>query len=267
MKQALLKISAALIVALATVTGFAQQGGSPNGKSQAPIQPPAPSVLNSPVAPNTGTIVLPEYLTPIHGYQGLLAETVDGATVASQSVEEKFNPASNIKLATALVALKTFGPDHRFFTSVWASGDVDRANGTLNGDLVISGRDPSFHYEHAVMLARQLNSLGIKTVTGNLIVAPGFTLNFGWSPQRSGEQFQETLDSTTRSASAIRAWLDERLMLGDRESLSSVPSVTIAGEVLVGPAPPAATPLITRKSSKLIDILKVLLCYSNNFMA
>jgi D-alanyl-D-alanine carboxypeptidase/D-alanyl-D-alanine-endopeptidase (penicillin-binding protein 4) len=192
---------------------------------------------------------------------------MDGAVVASQAVDEKFNPASSIKLATALAALKSFGPDHRFVTSVWSSGHIDRATQTLNGDLIVTGRDPSFHSEHAVMLARQLNGLGIKSVTGNLIVAPGFTLNFAWSAQRSGEEFQETLDSTTRSASAIRAWMDERLLLGDKESLSSVPSVSIAGEVLIGSAPPEAKALVTRKSSKLVDILKVLLCYSNNFMA
>ena len=227
--------------------------------------PPAPS--NSSIATTTAGIALGESLTPIHGYQGVLAETLDGTTIAAQSVEEKFNPASAIKLGTALAALKTFGPNHRFLTAVWAHGTIDRASGTLNGDLVISGRDPSFRYEHAVMLARQLNELGIKTVTGNLIVAPGFTMNFDWSAKRSGEEFADTIDSATRPGSATRAWLDDRLLVGDKQSLSSVPSVAIAGDIVVGSAPPGATPLVTRKSSKLVDILKALLCYSNNFMA
>jgi len=144
---------------------------------------------------------------------------------------------------------------------------MDLTTGTLAGDLVITGRDPSFHYEHAVMLARQLNQLGIRTVTGNLIVAPGFTMNFDWSAKHSGEQFRDALDAARRSASATRAWLDERTLVGDMESLRTVPSVVIAGEVQVGAAPPAARPLLTHKSSKLVDILKVLLCYSNNFMA
>src|SRR5207302_2219677 len=216
---------------------------------------------------NAGTIVLPESLTGVHGYQGILAETLDGATIASQSVDEKFNPASSVKLATAFAALKSFGPDHRFVTSLWAKARVDAATGTLNGDLIITGRDPSLHYEHAVMLARQLNDLGIKTVIGNLIVTPGFTMNFDWSVRQSGEDLKQTLNAPTRSAAATRAWLDERLMLGDRQSLSSVPGVAIAGEVVIGTAPPEAAPLLTRRSSKLVDILKVLLCYSNNFMA
>src|SRR5258705_10972934 len=39
------------------------------------------------------------------------------------------------------------------------------------------------------------------------------------------------------------------------------------GEVSVGSAAPGAALLLTHKSSKLTDVLKVLLCYSNNFMA
>lgn len=239
-------------------------GASPQIDSRSVVQH-APT--NSSVAPAVPGIAIPEYLTPIHGYQGVLAETLDGTTIAAQSVEDKFNPASAVKLGTALVALRSLGPNHRFLTAVWATGTVDRANATLNGDLVISGRDPSFRYEHAVMLARQLNELGIRTVTGNLIVGPSFTMNFDWSPKRSGEAFADTIDSQTRSGAATRAWLDDRLLVGDKESLSSVPSVAIGGEIVVGPAPPDAKALVTRRSSKLVDILKALLCYSNNFMA
>jgi len=39
------------------------------------------------------------------------------------------------------------------------------------------------------------------------------------------------------------------------------------GEVTIGSPAPGARLLLTHKSSKLTDILKVLLCYSNNFMA
>ncbi len=39
------------------------------------------------------------------------------------------------------------------------------------------------------------------------------------------------------------------------------------GAVTVAPVAPSAKLLLTQRSSKLVDILKVLLCYSNNFMA
>jgi serine-type D-Ala-D-Ala carboxypeptidase/endopeptidase (penicillin-binding protein 4) len=263
------------LVLLAAAFAFGQQA-SPGTASQSisnQIQPQvaAPAAGFSGVTgsnlPGKNGLAQPAYLTPIYGLQGVLAETVEGTTLAAQSVDERFNPASSIKLATTLVALQTFGPEHRFLTSVWAAGTIDKTNGTLTGDLIVSGRDPSFHYEHAVMLARELNDLGIRTVTGNLIVAPGFTMNFDWSAKHSGEEFRETFDAARRSANATRAWIDERTLVADNESLRSVPSVVITGEVQIGPAPAGATLLLTHKSSELVDVLKVLLCYSNNFMA
>ena len=205
--------------------------------------------------------------TPINGLQGVLIETLDGKIVSAQAADQTFNPASSVKLATALVALHNFGPDHRFATGFWTDGSFDKATGQITGNLYVTGRDPSFHYEHAVMIARQLNSLGIRSVSGHLIVAPGFTMNFNSSARGSAEMLYDTLDATKRSGEATRAWIYERTALGDLSSLQSVPSLTVMGGVSVGAAAPAARLLLTHKSSKLTDVLKVLLCYSNNFMA
>jgi D-alanyl-D-alanine carboxypeptidase/D-alanyl-D-alanine-endopeptidase (penicillin-binding protein 4) len=209
----------------------------------------------------------PENARPLFGLQGVLIETLDGKVVSAQTENEQFNPASTLKLATALIALRTLGPDHRFATGVWTDGVLDKTTGVLNGNVYISGRDPSFHYEHGVLLARELNQLGIKQVSGDLIVAPGFTMNFSASATRSGERLYDTLDATLRSAEAMRAWNYERTLLNDRASLQTVPSVAVMGAVAVEAVPPAAKLLLTQRSSKLVDILKVLLCYSNNFMA
>jgi len=245
--------------------------------AQTPPQGNAGSVSTITPGPATSASPTPTTAGPVpatgaegkvlYGLQGVLVETLDGTTVAIQSPDETFNPASAIKLATAYVALKTFGPRHRFTTGVWTTGTFDKSTGTISGDLYISGRDPSLHYEHAVMIAQQLNNLGIRTVTGNLIVAPGFTLNFSWSARRSAEQFYDTLDSTLRTAEATRAWEYERTALGDKASLATVPSVAVMGDVEVNAVAPGARLILSHKSSKLVDVLKVLLCYSNNFMA
>ena len=225
--------------------------------AQVPVESPSPSPSPSPS----------ETARPLYGLQGVLIETLDGKVVASQSENEQFNPASTMKLATALVALRTLGPGHRFATGIWTDGVLDKATGIINGNLYISGRDPSFHYEHGVLLARELNQLGIKQVSGDLFVAPGFTMNFSGSAQRSGERVYDTLDTTRRSAEAMRAWNYERTLLNDQASLSMMPSVAVMGGVGVAPVPSSAKLLLTQRSAKLVDILKVLLCYSNNFMA
>ena len=224
---------------------------------QQPAASPSPEPSPSPTAE----------ARPLYGLQGVLIETLDGKVVASQAENEQFNPASTMKLATALVALRTLGPDHRFATGVWTDGVLDKATGVINGNLYVSGRDPSFHYEHGVLLARELNKLGIKQVSGDLFVAPGFTMNFSASASRSGERLYDTLDSTLRGAEAVRAWNYERTILNDRVGLETVPSVAVMGGVDVAPVASSAKLLLTQRSSKLVDILKVLLCYSNNFMA
>src|ERR1041385_7483747 len=224
--------------------------------AQAPAASPSPSPSPS-----------PENARPLYGLQGVLIETLDGKVVSAQSENETFNPASTLKLATALIALRTLGPDHRFATGVWTDGTLDKTTGVLSGNLYVSGRDPSFHYEHGVLLARELNQLGIKQVSGDLIVAPGFTMNFSASAKRSGERLYDTLDATRRYAEAVRAWNYERTLLNDHASLEMVPSVAVMGAVTVASVAPSAKLLLTQRSSKLVDILKVLLCYSNNFMA
>jgi D-alanyl-D-alanine carboxypeptidase len=268
MSQFLRKIVLIMSASLfAAAVAFSQTPSAANPPSEV-NRPQAATSAGQPANASTAAVMAqPAYLTPIGGFQGVLAETVEGSTIAAQSADERFNPASAVKLATALVALQSFGPEHRFMTGLWYAGAIDKSTGTLNGDLVVTGRDPSFHYEHAVMLARRLNDLGIRNVTGNLIVAPGFTMNFAWSAQRSGEDFLDTFDSARRPAIATRAWLDDRTLVGDSKSLSSVPSVVISGDVLVGSAPAGAVALLTHKSSRLVDVLKALLCYSNNFMA
>jgi D-alanyl-D-alanine carboxypeptidase/D-alanyl-D-alanine-endopeptidase (penicillin-binding protein 4) len=203
----------------------------------------------------------------VYGLQGVLIETVEGKTVSTQAVDQPFNPASTIKLGLALVALHNFGPQYRFTNGFWTDGKVNKATGELNGNLYVTGRDPSFHYEHAIMIARQLNNVGIRSVSGDIVVAPGFTMNFSSSARRSGEMLYDTLDASRRSGTATSAWMYERMTLGDQLSLQTVPSVAVMGDVVVGSAAPSAKLLITHNSSKLVDVLKVLLCFSNNFMA
>ena len=247
-------------------------GSNASAQTSGSTTQPSQSLSTSSTQQQPSSIQQPTLLddseaNPVYGLQGVLVETVDGKVVSGQSVDQPFNPASAIKLGTALVALQNFGPGHRFTTGFWTDGFLNKATGELQGNLYVTGRDPSFHFEHAVMVARQLNQMGIRKVTGNLIIAPGFTMNFGASARRSGEVLYDTLDSTLRSSEATRAWTYERTSLGDRVNLQINPSLAVMGEVALGTAAPGARLLVTHNSSKLTDILKVLLCYSNNFMA
>jgi len=257
----------ALIILLAPTAGATAQVVRP---APTPSAPATTSVSPFPFDGDGNLLsddLLPQTEDPTLGHQGVLVETLDGQIVREQAADTAFNPASAVKLATALAALRTFGPKHRFATTFWITGSFDKANGTVTGDLVVSGRDPSFHDEHAVAVARELNQLGIKTVTGDLVVASRFTMNFSPSSLRSGERLYDTLDSTRRPAPATRAWNDSRVALRDQVGLLSAPSVAVMGAVYVDSVPKNARAISTHYSPELVDVLKVLLCYSNNFMA
>ena len=251
--------TAILLSGLLPVVVYAQQAP--------PVPAPSPQPVITSQAPTvTQAATETSEARPLYGTQGVLVQTLDGRTISSQNLDQAFNPASAVKLATALIALRTFGPQHRFSTGIWTDGALDKATGTITGNVYISGRDPSLHYEHAIDIARQLNGMGIKTVAGGLMVSPDFSFNFDWSPRRAGEVFYDSLDVQLRPSEATRAWLTARAAVGDK-TLIATPSVVVMGEVTVGPVAPRATLLLTHSSSPLRDILKVLLCYSNNFMA
>ena len=214
-------------------------------------------------APDDITPVIPLDIVP--STQGALFETPDGRVIFGQAVDQGFNPASAIKAATTYATLNKFGPEHRFNLTVWTNGPFDNLTGTITGDLIVSGRDPSFNYEHAILVARDLNKQGIRTVTGDLVVSNEFTLSFDASAERSGNTLYDTLDVARRPARAKTSWKNYQTVMGD--TVQDNPSVSVLGAVYVDNVPLNARKLTEHRSSKLVDIVKVMMCYSNNFLA
>ncbi len=200
----------------------------------------------------------------IPGYSGILVESMDGNVVLDSYSNYPFNPASNVKLATAYAVLKTFGPEYRFPTSVWTDGQIDQTTGTLDGNLYISGRDPMFSHEHAIAVAGELNRLGIRAVSGDLIVTDNFAMSYNMNAQSSGNNLLTTMNATKRSSGASRAW--QNYLLSAKKSFT-VPSVEFTGAAYVQSLPTNARLLFSHESAPLREIVKVTLCYSNNFLA
>lgn len=222
------------------------------------------------VAPPSGAIrtlfpVLAEVQVP--GYSGLLVESMDGGVVAESNASLAFNPASNVKVATAYAVLKTFGPEFRFITNIYTDGSIDRATGTLHGNLYVSGKDPMFGFQHAVTLALELNKMGVRTVAGDLIVTDNFAMNYSASPPVSARALYATMDASSRSVAANKVWLNHLSYSGKFGQVQGVPSVTFSGASYVQPVPSNLTHLFTHESTPIREILKATLCYSNNFLS
>lgn len=204
----------------------------------------------------------------IPGYSGILIESEEGNIVMESYSDHAFNPASNVKVATSFAVLKTFGPNYRFPTQIWMDGSLDNATGSLNGNLYISGRDPIFNYEHAVIIANELNRLGIRKVEGDLIVTNDFVMNYSLSSQNSGNLLLKTLNGATRSTAANTSWYKYLSNnAGKYRQVDSIPSVFVTGDLYVQSLPLNAKLLFSHESAPLHAIVKVTMSYSNNFLA
>ncbi len=170
-------------------------------------------------------------------------------------------PAASVaKVATTLVTLQTFGPDHQFVTLIGTTGPIQ--DGVLQGDLVIEGgEDPFFVWEEAVALGSLLNQMGLKRVIGNLIIIGKFYMNFEISPLRSGNLLKQGLNAQTLSS-------EIELQYQTLPPGRSRPQVTIEGSVQVMSSTPSnVQSLLRHYSFPLAELLKKMNRYSNNRMA
>lgn len=187
----------------------------------------------------------------------LIVDEKTGEVVISNNSTTLFNPASNVKVSTSLLALRTWGPDYRFITEVRTTGVIS-ADGELNGDLYVSGRYMLFGDRQARELAKVLSSKGIKSVKGNLYVTPEFSMDWRSSGVAAGNRLLAILDPHHKTPS-----------LRSESGLSpdGTPELAIAGSAKIGSAPETAATLTRHNSPPLKDILKIMLCHSDNNMA
>jgi D-alanyl-D-alanine carboxypeptidase/D-alanyl-D-alanine-endopeptidase (penicillin-binding protein 4) len=170
--------------------------------------------------------------------------------------------ASLTKIATTLAVLESFGPEHTFVTTVEAIGSLNA--GVLSGDLIIrGGQDPFFVWEDAIALGNLLNQLGIRTVTGRLLIQGSFYMNFQTDPEISGNLLKSGMNASQWPQAALAQF--QTLPAGTPR-----PQVLVQGlvEVLDPEVDPGDPVLIYQYHSlPIIDLLKKMNRFSNNTMA
>jgi D-alanyl-D-alanine carboxypeptidase/D-alanyl-D-alanine-endopeptidase (penicillin-binding protein 4) len=165
----------------------------------------------------------------------LLMQSSDGrVTLAEHNPDASYNPASLVKLSTALVALRKLGKDFRFETRFFIEGDVDKS-GVLHGRLVVAGNDPTFGDFHATLVAKKLAERGVKKFEGELAVSPDFVFNFTDRPDEAAQRLAKVVKLTPKTFAVADA--------------------------------PAADPTFAVLSYPLRDILLYMNAHSSNFVA
>ncbi len=111
----------------------------------------------------------------------LVVRARDGAVLFERSPDQALTPASNMKILTAMAALETFGPTHRFETAVLAdrSPGADGVVGTL---YVRGGGDPAMTSEDWWRLSADLYSRGLRRVEGDVVLDPSAFDGARWHP-------------------------------------------------------------------------------------
>jgi D-alanyl-D-alanine carboxypeptidase/D-alanyl-D-alanine-endopeptidase (penicillin-binding protein 4) len=225
----------------------------------------APQMRQDPVAQT----VVQKYIHEVanqgesQSLQGVWLQS-DRAVLAQYQGTEPLPVASLTKIATTLAALHAWGPTHQFKTTVYTTGPVRQ--GVLRGDLIVQGGgDPFFVSEDAIELRQSLRQLGVEQVTGKLVIAGDFYMNFTTSPILAGNLLKQALQNG--AGRMVRRSKRRRVQMVKRHKTSEL-AIAIAGPVqtvsaLVG----QQTPLIRRRSLPLVQILKRMNVYSNNAMA
>ena len=168
-------------------------------------------------------------------HAAIVATLEPGRTLARENPDVMINPASLIKLATSLVALKELKSDFRFDVRVHADG-VLKKDGLFQGDLYFSGSNPILDDTSAKRFAEALAERGIKRLSGKVYVSPDFTYIFRESPDESASLFVKAL------------------------GLKKVPETAVADA-------PKGTELFIFRSQRLDRILLYMNSVSSNFVA
>lgn len=149
---------------MATVAGGPVLAGAPESSLRPRIRGARPAA--APV----------EALVRKANLSGLVAfcvcDAATGEVLEAQDAAVGAPPASVAKAITALYALDTLGPDHRFATRVVADGFIE--NGILTGDLwLVGGCDPILDTRDLARLAMAMKEAGLREVRGEFRVFEG----------------------------------------------------------------------------------------------
>ncbi|MEM9979454.1 MAG: D-alanyl-D-alanine carboxypeptidase, partial [Cyanobacteria bacterium P01_D01_bin.2] len=122
--------------------------------------------------------------------------------------------------------------------------------------------DPLFVWEEGIALGNTLQQLGIQRVTGSLIIAYRFVMNFDTDPLASGELLKQSMNSATWG------WQVEQ-QYASLPPGTPRPTLEIQGPVAVASVATLQTSgwLVQHQSLPLAVILKAMNIYSNNVMA
>ena len=133
-----------------------------------------PVELNAQISPEIQSII--ENSRASNAFWGIQVRDSEGHLFENLNGDKMFRPASNLKLITAGALLDRFGPDFRFATHLYGTGEL--VDSVWTGDIIIKGSgDPTingqFYDDYSLHVFEKwittLKEMGIKKIQGDLI--------------------------------------------------------------------------------------------------
>lgn|GEM_PF-6486349 len=263
-------------VGLAAVLGAM----APAAPSQAaPASPsraaPAPAVRAAPASGLTSldAQVLQALSTSTASEVAFRAD-IAGLGTISLNPTEGLLPASNNKLLVGETALQQLGPGFRFVTGVYSSAPI--RHGVIHGWLGIrSSGDPSLTTAELASLAAELHGLGLRHVTGYLLLddtkfsvrdtAPGWKP--GFTPQYCGPISGFAVDENSWRTDPQYLAHPDMGNLSRWRTLLKKAGITVRGHEYVRRFYTTRRPLVLHRSGPLSSIVGAMLTWSDNFIA
>ena len=153
----------------------------------------SPNVCNATaLPPGIGTLLQMSNL-PEDALGAVVLRLSDGKTVISHGADKALQPASTMKVLTAIVGLDRLGPAYRARTELRSAAQIEK--GVLKGDLILRGLGSTdFLWEDFERMLLSLRHRGVTTIQGNLIVDRTFfqpdRLDLGVPPFDESPEFR-----------------------------------------------------------------------------
>lgn len=156
-----------------------------------------------------------------------VVEVDSGKTVYGYNEDKPLNPASGIKVLTALAALEYLGPEYLFKTSLYGQGlGKDRIE-----HIYLKGTgDPSLETAHLRDMADALAARGVKEISGDIVIDASYfddaRLPYGYDhhPKADAESaFRAPVGAVSVNANTIRIRVAPGPAPGSAASVSVFP--------------------------------------------
>ncbi|WP_373989673.1 D-alanyl-D-alanine carboxypeptidase/D-alanyl-D-alanine-endopeptidase [Duganella sp. BuS-21] len=232
----------------------------------------AGSLLGALLAAGVQAAELPEPVARLMQSSGIPPEAAGivvirgDATLVAHNAQLSMQPASTMKLFTAMTALELLGPVFRGRTEFRSSAEV--VNGVLQGDLILrGGADADFNEDALSHMLEALRNQGIRKIKGDIVVD---RLLFQPSRPDAGQPPFDEYPWAYYNVIPNAALLNTNLLkvelrsTGDKLSLVMMPEldkVGIRSEMKLSDAPCAAwengwrSPDYTRKGERIEVVL------------